>query len=24
VAWLVVGAVVARLTFRWDRSDVPQ
>lgn len=24
VAWLVAGAVVARLTFRWDRSDVPQ
>jgi len=24
VAWLVAGAAVARLTFRWDRSDVPQ
>jgi len=24
VVWLVAGAVVARLTFRWDRSDVPQ
>jgi ABC-2 type transport system permease protein len=24
VAWLVAGAVIARLTFRWDRSDVPQ
>jgi ABC-2 type transport system permease protein len=24
IAWLVVGAVLARLTFRWDRSDVPQ
>lgn len=24
VAWLIAGAVVARLTFRWDRSDVPQ
>jgi ABC-2 type transport system permease protein len=24
VAWLVAGAVIARLTFRWDRSDIPQ
>jgi ABC-2 type transport system permease protein len=24
VAWLVAGAIIARLTFRWDRSDVPQ
>jgi ABC-2 type transport system permease protein len=24
LAWLVAGAVLARLTFRWDRSDVPQ
>ena len=24
VAWLLAGAVVARFTFRWDRSDVPQ
>jgi ABC-2 type transport system permease protein len=24
VAWLVAGAVIARLTFRWDRSDVPR
>ena len=24
VAWLVAGAVIARFTFRWDRSDVPQ
>jgi len=24
VAWLVAGAVVARVTFRWDRSDLPQ
>jgi ABC-2 type transport system permease protein len=24
LAWLVAGAVLALLTFRWDRSDVPQ
>jgi ABC-2 type transport system permease protein len=24
IAWLLAGAVVARLTFRWDRSDIPQ
>ncbi|MCI3948362.1 MAG: transporter [Acidimicrobiales bacterium] len=24
VAWSIAGAVLARATFRWDRSDVPQ
>ena len=24
VAWLLAGAVLARRTFRWDRSDVPR